>query len=229
MKPLNRISTTWSSELAYCIGLISIDGCLSKDGRHITLVSKDYQQIATFKACLNIGANIRPCGRGGATELKYFRLQFGDVNFYRFLLSLGLTPAKSKTIGRLNIPAKYFKDFLRGSFDGDGTLYSYWDERWKSSYLFYLSFISASACHLEWIQDSLQDQLGVKGKLKPQYNTRAHELRYAKSEAKVIIDFLYYKRNIPKLERKYRKVYNALVIDELNSSARVLKLVTRLD
>ena len=43
-----------------------------------------------------------------------FQIQFGDVVFYQWLLSLGLTPNKSKTIGPLKIPYEYFFDFLRG-------------------------------------------------------------------------------------------------------------------
>ena len=51
-----------------------------------------------------------------------FVIQFGDRIFYDFLISLGITPAKSKTIASLKIPEKYFADFLRGCIDGDGDI-----------------------------------------------------------------------------------------------------------
>lgn len=41
MKPLSKIKIKWSPKFAYCIGLITSDGNLSKDGRHISFTSKD--------------------------------------------------------------------------------------------------------------------------------------------------------------------------------------------
>lgn len=52
----------------------------------------------------------------------------------------------------MKIPGKYFFDYLRGCFDGDGCFYSYWDPRWRSSHMFYLEFISASKNHIDWLQ-----------------------------------------------------------------------------
>ena len=41
-------------------------------------------------------------------EKKYYHVQFGDVMFYRFLQDIGLTPAKSRTMGALKISDQYF-------------------------------------------------------------------------------------------------------------------------
>ena len=72
-------------------------------------------------------------------------------------------PAKTKIISALKIPKEYFFDFLRGHFDGDGTFYSYWDPRWRSSFMFYTEFISASKKHIDWIRDILLKKLKIKG------------------------------------------------------------------
>jgi len=45
---------------------------------------------------------------------KCFVIQIGDIVFYKFLLSIGLTPRKTKTIGSIKIPQKYFLIFLEG-------------------------------------------------------------------------------------------------------------------
>jgi len=45
MHSLSRVSTIWSKELAYVIGLLVTDGCLSKNGRHIDPTSKDREQL----------------------------------------------------------------------------------------------------------------------------------------------------------------------------------------
>lgn len=104
----------WNAKLAYAIGLITTDGNLSKDGRHITFVSKDRPLVATFKKCLNIKNKISiksssySIGKG-----KYYYIQFGNINFYRELKSIGLSPNKSKNITSLKIPEKYFAGTYR--------------------------------------------------------------------------------------------------------------------
>jgi hypothetical protein len=49
-----RTSIEWSHEFSYAIGLISTDGSLSSDGRHIVMVSKDLEQLINIKQCLRI-------------------------------------------------------------------------------------------------------------------------------------------------------------------------------
>src|SRR3989344_1512456 len=136
MKPKNKVKIQWSPEFAYAIGLLTTDGNLSPDGRHIDFTSKDLEQLNNFMKCTSIKVKIG-FKISGFTGMKTTRIQFGDINFYKFLLSIGLTPRKSKTLGAIDIPNKYFFDFLRGHFDGDGSFYSYWDPRWRSSFMFY--------------------------------------------------------------------------------------------
>src|SRR3989344_1497733 len=154
-KPKNKVEIKWSSSFAYAIGLLATDGNLSPDGRHINFTSKDKELIQSFCRCLGVKNRIGKKARGYGKEKKYFVVQFGDVSFYHFLISIGITPKKSKTIGELKIPDAYFFDFLRGHHDGDGTFYSYWDPRWRSSFMFYTEFISASKKHIDWIRNKL--------------------------------------------------------------------------
>jgi intein-encoded DNA endonuclease-like protein len=216
MKPQNKIKIKWSSKFAYAVGLIATDGCLYKDGRHIAFVSKDFQQIKTFMKCLGLKNKIAKKESGFLKGSYSYWVQFGDVVFYKFLVSIGLTPAKSKTMAEIDIPNKYFFDFLRGSFDGDGSLYSYWDKRWASSFLFYLSFTSASLKHLAWLKKTIEKLIGVNGHINTSFNARAYQLKYAKTEAKIIFKKMYRSDNTPRFERKFKKVYNALTIDEEN-------------
>jgi hypothetical protein len=132
-KPKGRVKIRWSPDFAYAIGLIATDGNLSANKRTINFTSKDECLVILIKKCLGVSNKITHKARGGETVKKYSVIQIGDVIFYRFLESIGLTTKKSKTISSINIPDKYFLDFLRGHFDGDGTFYSYWDRRWKSS------------------------------------------------------------------------------------------------
>lgn len=159
-------------------------------------------------------------------EKKYYVIQFGDVNFYRFLISIGLMPNKSKIIAQLKIPSEYFFDFLRGHFDGDGYCYSYWDKRWKSSFMFYVGFISASKEHIFWLRNEIKNALHIEGHLTN--GKRVIQLKYAKKQAKIIISKIYYRKNLPFLSRKYKKLEKILETEnQENSKADVAKLAIR--
>lgn len=211
IRPQEKVNRKWSSRLAYAIGLLATDGCLSKDGRHFDFTSKDLSQLKTFLECLGIKNKI---GRklSGYSGKSYTRVQFGDVVFYRFLLEVGLTPAKSKTLGELNIPEKYFFDFLRGAFDGDGTFYSYYDPRWKSSFMFYTVFISASYRHIQWLRNKLYEKLKIKGHITQDSKKSTYNLKYAKKESLKVLRKMYYPEDVVCLKRKRLKIERALDI-----------------
>ena len=135
-KPKGKVKIKWSANFAYAIGLLVTDGCLSTDSRHIVFVSKDKDQIENFLFCLDLKTKIGKKNRNRKNEA--YQTQFGDVLFFKFLESIGLSQAKSLTVGKIDVPDKYFFDFLRGCFDGDGYSYSYWDPRWRSSFMFYV-------------------------------------------------------------------------------------------
>ena len=212
----------WTSRLAYVVGLIATDGSLSKDKRHIILTSKDLEQIQTFAKLLNLKNKIGLKGSSYNKEKKYYFIQFGNVRLYRFLESIGLTPNKTKSISTLLIPDSYFPDFLRGSLDGDGYTYSYWDRRWKNSFLLYLGFISASKAHLEWISSKIQKLYGLKGNINF-LGRSTYRLIFAKRASLELIKMLYYQDNLPCLGRKRLKILRSL--DIILHNAEVGKLV----
>ncbi len=213
MKPKNKVKIKWSPGLAYIIGLVTTDGNLVKDGRHINFTSKDLQLVKLFRDILGLKNKITIKSSGSLKLKKYFFLQFGDINFYKFLLSIGLTPKKSLTLSAIKVPDIYFFDFLRGHFDGDGTFYSYWDSRWRSSFMLYTVFISASKKHILWLQNEIYKKLCINGHLTKSGNKACYQLKYAKEESAKLIAKIYYRKNLPRLERKYKKVYNALAIN----------------
>ncbi len=207
-KPKGKVKLLWSPRFAYAIGLLVADGCLSKDGRHIDLTSKDKAQILTFRKCLDLDTKVST-KYSGAGNLAY-HIQFSDVLFYKFLFDIGLTPAKSKTISVLTIPDKYFFDFLRGYFDGDGSSYAYSDPVFGKSFRFYLSFTSASPQFVVWLKAKVSDFLQVTGYLSYNKNNSYVQLKYAKKDAVLISKAMYYDKDLPFLKRKYLKIQKSL-------------------
>lgn len=211
IKPKGKVRKDWSPNFAYALGLLATDGCLLNDGRHIDITSKDTEQLKNFLVCLNIKNKItkKTSGKG---ERLYSRVQFGDVVFYKFLLDIGLMPAKTKILGALKIPDRYFFDFLRGAFDGDGTFFSYYDPRWKSSFMFYTAFASASHSFIDWLRTEIFKKLGIKGHISKNRNSITEQLKYAKKESLKILGRMYHAPNVICLRRKRLKIEKALSI-----------------
>ena len=197
IKPKGRVLCKWSPNFAYAIGLLASDGCILNDGLHIDFTSKDMEQVLNFKKALKLeGLKIGSKFGGPNSGLNtYNRIQFGDVLFLSFLREVGLTPAKSRTLGALNIPDKYFFDFLRGVFDGDGYSYSYWDKRWKSSFMFYTGFVSASENYINWLRSKIKLFLKVKGHIdRIKAKGKRNEyflLKFAKADSLPILKEMY--------------------------------------
>lgn len=212
----------WTPQLAYIVGLITTDGCLSNDGRHISFRSSDYQLIETFKNCLKSPASIvksNPKYHPLAVKPTY-RIQCGDVSLYKWLTNIGLTPAKTKTIAKLKVPSKYFSDFLRGHLDGDGTVKVYDDSYNNYRGRNYLNirvatyFISASKTHIEWLQQRIAKQISVNGAI---FNGKGKNLsmwtlKYSKNESEKLLDWIYYSDDLPCLERKKLLAQKALSV-----------------
>jgi hypothetical protein len=223
-KPKGKANRKWSSRLAYAVGLFTADGCLQKDGRHLDFTSTDKVQVETFIKCLNMMAVIG-VKRSGAGNLAY-RVQFSDVLFYNFLLGIGLSPAKSKTITHVDVPDKYFRDFLRGLFDGDGSSYSYYDPIFKNSFRFYISFASASPAFMQWLLEKIRNVLPVTGYINRSSNSPYLQVKFSKRDAQLLVKFMYWNTRIPRLKRKHLKIQRAARIIQERRSGEIGKHAT---
>jgi len=189
----------------------------------MTLVSSDYDLLETFRDCLGLEASITPHMGGFGSSSN--RIQWGDRNFYDWLLIIGLMPAKSLRLGPLAIPDEYFADFMRGCIDGDGSIVTYIDRynTFKSpKYVYtrlFVSIVSASYAFLEWLQGGVARLIDVNGALfldkeSAPGRARIWELKYAKHESIRLLRWMYYAPNIPCLERKHEKAQPFLIDSE---------------
>jgi len=223
-KPKGKVKIEWSPKFAYAIGLIVSNGNLSPDGRHINFTSKDAELIEHFITALDItGQHIGKKARGSEKEKKYFVVQFSDVIFYRFLKSIGLVANKSKLLEQIDVPNEHFSHFIRGLFDGDGTFYSYWDPRWKSSFMYYTAFASSSPIFLRWLKTYIFTNYGVLGQISSSTNDSAEQLRFAKNSSVLLLKIMYKDADGLYLSRKYLKSIKALsILSQPTKNARVV-------
>jgi len=123
----------WSSEMAYVLGLIYTDGNLHirkyKSGYQLGILAfaqKDKELVEKFLQLMDCDAKIRFKKRKEfknttAGELYYFSI--GNNDIANDLMQLGITPDKSLNMTFPDIPKEYLRHFIRGIFDGDGSVY----------------------------------------------------------------------------------------------------------
>lgn len=207
--------------MAYLVGLIVTDGNLSKDGRHIIFRSSDYPLLETVVKCLGITRpnpikKTKPALNSWTKKTSY-RIQYGNVKLYRWLLNLGLFPAKTYTLGEIKVPDQFFMDFLRGHLDGDGTVRTYMDGyniyrgRQYTNYRLMTSFISASQDHIFWLRSKIISLTGCYGSIfinkknSKRVGAPIWVLKFSKKEWIKLLKYIYYKPSLPCLERKMTK------------------------
>jgi len=192
----------WTPKLAYAIGLFTADGCLSSDGRHLEFCSKDREQVVNFKQCLRLENKTTKKARAKEEVKKYYRVQFSNVRLYRFMESIGLKPAKSKILLKVDVPSGFFADFLRGLFDGDGTFGAFRHPESQYPQL-RLRFASASKQFIRWLQQEINKRLNTSGFI--ENGIRDENLVYGKSDSLKLLNYMYYSPNILFLSRKFQK------------------------
>ncbi len=116
----------WSPEMAYVCGFFSADGYMTinrRGGQYWSLDIGDKFLINKIKKIIGSNHKIGIRSRGGGKYITY-RLQVGSIEMCEDLRVLGYDERKTKRLCLPNIPQKYFSDFVRGYFDGDGNVWS---------------------------------------------------------------------------------------------------------
>ncbi|MCX6707462.1 MAG: hypothetical protein NT001_04970, partial [Candidatus Woesearchaeota archaeon] len=178
----------FSRNMAYILGYIASDGCVSE--KSLILCSKDRDLLDDINKELKSEVQIKQ--RLG----KYYVLSFSSIIMLKDLKRLGITMRKTFTLKPLNIPRRFHSDFIRGFFDGDGC-FAYHEtlDTYKSM------ITNASKDMLEWIHENSPTTKGVVYKRK---KTNCYELRYGFQDTLLFGDFIYknLKRDSIYLKRK---------------------------
>lgn len=113
---------------AYWLGLLYADGCVSSDSskHELELGLKDEEHVKKFKEALGAyNHKITTVTDKRWSQICYiYHFSIKDKQLYNDLIKWGCTPNKSLTLGKIpNIPRDYISHFIRGYFDGDGSLH----------------------------------------------------------------------------------------------------------
>jgi len=176
--------------LWYLVGLITSDGSLSSDGRHIDITSKDRGFLIALKE--QSGLINKVCVKNRGKQHQAYRIQIANRDFYDFLLSIGLMQNKSLILGALKIPNQYFVDFLRGLIDGDGSIRR-WVHPSNKREQWSLRIYSGSETFVKWLDNAVETFIKVKGKIHKDTSRNICVLKYGKMAAREISQKCYYK------------------------------------
>ena len=107
----------WSHDSAYVLGFFLADGCLSPACWVIdfTVSVKQRQILDDIRKAIG---STHPFREDGIR----CRLRFGNKRLFQRLLGLGVTPRKSLALKFPNVPDEFMSSFVRGFFDGDGSV-----------------------------------------------------------------------------------------------------------
>ena len=206
----------WTKNSAYILGFIFADGHLEDAayirGKYLRITSTDFSIIKRIKETLNSTHKVVVIPASDNRKEKYL-LRIGSHKIYYDLESLSLHPRKSLTMRFPQIPIEFLSDFVRGYFDGDGTI-TFESMKNKPFNRVKIIFTSGSKDFLSALSGALEKY--CVGRLAKIYNSRrSYQLLYTSKEALMVLNFIYdglNEKEILYLDRKYNK-YKQLVLN----------------
>jgi len=193
-----------TEEKAYFLGLLASDGSISKDRNRIVLsLHKQDKQILDIFSGI-IGTTVKYM----KTKPNMCTVTFTSKQIKKDLLKYKITPNKINTIQLPNINSLLLKHFIRGYFDGDGSI---------NQYNVYVC--SKSKNIITDIKDHLNSQIeDLLSDIYLQAKTGVYYLRFLGfKERRKVLSYLYENANIY-LERKYKKALETHLAPQMEKS-----------
>lgn len=209
----NYFSKIDTEDKAYFLGLIYSDGCVYKGRLSISLIDTDAYILEKFLYFLESEGRLYdvPIRRDNTQAQKMLAISNNKIK--EDLEYLGVTEKKSLTLkfpSYNQVPIKFMRHFIRGVFDGDGSVFSYERNINKNKYVEYGVSIISSVKFIE----ELRVFIGY-GNV---YNVNNNKNSFISfKDRKEIISFYnyIYKDSKVYLNRKYKKMSE--IVTELNN------------
>ncbi|MBL7092223.1 MAG: hypothetical protein ISS24_02355 [Candidatus Omnitrophica bacterium] len=212
----------WSPEMAYVLGFFAADGGMfinSEGSKYIQFVSTDREILIKIKNLMGsthkIGIKKRCLGTLGWK--KCYLIQIGSKEMYNDLLKLGFTPKKDLTLKFPKVPNEYLSHFVRGYFDGDGSVVTgYYLRKNRNNAKFFLlraTFTSGSRPFLRELSRRLRLYADIGSNYLGKKQSNASRLAYSTKATVKLFNYMYKGTDKSRyLERKYDKFQKAIRI-----------------
>lgn len=194
----------WNDDMAYILGFIYADGNVKGTQLSIGLSEIDTELLELIKDKLEYEGELK-----FRKSTKSTRLTIRSCIMTDDLKQLGVIENKSLKTKIPNIPQQYFKDFVRGFFDGDGSIGIHMKNQIRTR------FFSGSKEFLIELSQRLHDEIGINiPTISKDRRSECFGINYSTKNSKIIFNYLYSDKYCMKLNRKYEKFIEGI---ELNN------------
>lgn len=208
--------------MAYVLGFFAADGSMvrNKRGGHFIEFTITDRCILEQIQQATLSTHRIAERRQRAGHKAAYRLQIGSKKWFEDLARLGFMQNKSKRLPLPEIPRKYFGDFVRGYFDGDGCVYFkqlQYSDRKNPRWVLLTLFTSGSRPFLDSLWHVLKMRGIHGGSLKKK--TRGFELVFSHNDSVALHRIMYHTSKILELylPRKREKLERAIRALDLRS------------
>lgn len=193
-----------SKEKAYWLGFLYADGCVHSNSNEISITLKDRDHLEKFRKAIKSNNKIgESIDKRFSSMPKIYHFSIKDKQLKSDLIKWGCVPNKSLSLTKIpNIPRDFVSHFIRGYFDGDGSLH--WLNGTKN---FRISFVGTAP----FLKD-IQKELGLSLSLGQQEGNKSKYFQVAgRKQVPMILGYIYKDsdENI-RLTRKYKNYLDCL-------------------
>ena len=184
----------WSPEMAYVLGFFAADGYITvnkRGGQFLCIQIIDKRLLEQIREALQSEHKISTRVMR-ENESTLYCLQIGSIEMCDDLRKLGFSERKTKNLVIPNVSKKYFPDFVRGYFDGDGNIWmgEVNKKRKTPSLTLTTMFTSCSVEFLEGLRKGLHS-FGLKGGSIFQSKANYSRLQFSADDSLKLYDFMY--------------------------------------
>lgn len=202
----------YSEESCYWAGFIAADGCVDTKSRiRVMLKYDDITHLEKLKEFLKSTHTI------SSNTTTYNRCSFEITSQHicdMLELNFNVVPNKTdKLVFPKHLPQEYMRHYLRGYFDGDGSICESFSNKNSITSSIYATFASGCKHFSNDLFNYLQDKLALGGHLQEFKDSIKYQLKYNTNDAKILMQYMYQDCSIY-LDRKYA-LYQRLVIDDI--------------
>lgn len=201
----------YTEESCYWAGFLMADGNVdSKHRVRIMLKYDDINHLEKFRDFLKsthaISSNTTEYNRASFEITNTHLCDMLDLNF-NIVPNKSLISSFPKTI-----PQNMLRHFIRGYFDGDGSICESFSNKNSSTATLYATFVCGSYYFIEYLFTYLKANIGVNGHLQDFNTGKKWQIKYNTNDAKKLLHYMY-DDSIVYLDRKFL-LFNRIVIDD---------------
>lgn len=191
--------------MAYVLGFWFADGYMRHEQSYrIFFSSSDLRHLQKIRKALGSTNRIVQYTRRGILE-GCFYLEIYSKKLFFDLLALGASRNNSRNMNFPRTPKTYLPDFIRGFFDGDGSVHYVRYKSSKNSKIYKeirSNFTSGSLAFLQQLRDQLTERLGLCCRKVCQYGRYQFKLGYGQKDTRKLLCYMYYPGHKLSLRRK---------------------------